>query len=230
MNLGFVGGCLSRTQRTYFSEVSCIALHTSLKYDCGYLSRLLPCLLSVNSSRKGYFNALPRKLTNMESFPTSDTLYVPKLLYNPARRPDSIKPPRLLGSKPSYTFVAIVLHHLITLRQSPLPQHCPRLTSAAPPCPITRFLLSPVSCLLPTSVFSTNLSMSTMALSSDSILRFLRSGVPLSAMSLALSLCTKLSCSLRHFQHSSKRCFTVCYRCITSSVSPRLRQSSYRLQ
>jgi hypothetical protein len=81
------------------------------------------------------------------------------LLFNPARRPDSIKSPRLLGSKPVYCFVAIVLHHLLTLHHSLLPHDRPRLCFTSHESTLS----SPVPYLLPISVFSTNLSMSAMA-------------------------------------------------------------------
>jgi hypothetical protein len=63
--------------------------------------------------------------------------------------------------------------------------------------------------LLPTSVFSTNSSMSTTALSVSGILRFLWSGASPTVMSLAFIFFTMVSRSLRHFRHSSKRCATV---------------------
>jgi hypothetical protein len=71
------------------------------------------------------------------------------LLYNPARRPDSIEPPRLLGSMPSYFSVAIVLY-LLTLLYSPPP--LPRLRSPGPVAqrPTSRlcYFRLPASCLL----------------------------------------------------------------------------------
>jgi hypothetical protein len=72
------------------------------------------------------------------------------LLYNPARRPDSIEPPRLLGSMPSYFSVAVVMHPLLTLRCSPLP-----LLPLRPSGPVAQYSTSrlcyfrlPASCLL----------------------------------------------------------------------------------
>jgi hypothetical protein len=64
--------------------------------------------------------------------------------------------------------------------------------------------------LLPTSVFSTNSSMSTIALPATRIQRFLRSGASLTVMSLAFSFFTMVFRSLRHFRYSNKRCATVC--------------------
>jgi hypothetical protein len=62
---------------------------------------------------------------------------------------DGIKLPRLLGSKPSYCFVAVVLHHLLTLRHSLLPHNRPRLSGPAAPRPMSRLchLRLLVSCL-----------------------------------------------------------------------------------
>jgi hypothetical protein len=70
------------------------------------------------------------------------------LLYNPARHPDSIEPPRLLGSMPSYFSVAVVLY-LLTLLYSPPP--LPRLRSPGPVAqrPTSRlcYFRLPASCL-----------------------------------------------------------------------------------
>lgn len=74
-------------------------------------------------------------------------------LYNPARRPDSTEPPRLLGSMPSYFSVAVVLHHPPTLRHSPLPLNRPRPSGPAAQHPMSRlcYVPSPASCLLRSS-------------------------------------------------------------------------------
>jgi hypothetical protein len=71
-------------------------------------------------------------------------------------------------------------------------------------------LLYSAPSLFPTSVFSTNLSISTIALSINRILRFLRSSVSLTIISLAFSFFTIVSRSLRYFRHLSKRCVTIC--------------------
>jgi hypothetical protein len=64
--------------------------------------------------------------------------------------------------------------------------------------------------LLPTSVFSTDSSMSTIALSVNRISRFLPYSISLTVVSLAFNFFTIASCSLRHFRHSRKGCATVC--------------------
>lgn len=71
------------------------------------------------------------------------------LLYNPARHPDSIEPPRLLGQMPSYFSVAIVLHHLLTLHHSLLPLNRLRPSGPAAQRPMSRlcYVPSPASCL-----------------------------------------------------------------------------------
>jgi hypothetical protein len=81
--------------------------------------------------------------------------------------------------------------------------------------------------LLPTSVFSTNSSMSTIALSVNRILRFLRSGVSLTVMSLAFSFSTMVSVPCATFDiraRGARR--SVCCCCTTSSVRLRLFRSS----
>lgn len=131
-------------------------------------------------------------------------------LYNPARCPDSLEPLRLLGPVPSYCPYVVVPYHL---------SHSPVLPITSPSSfpPRSRRSMSyelalsaSAASLLPTSVFLMNSSTSTVVLSPNRALTFLRSGVSLITIFLVFSFHIIVARSLRHFLHSSKTCSTVC--------------------
>jgi hypothetical protein len=60
------------------------------------------------------------------------------MLSRPSSTVQSCSPPRLSGSIPSYFPVAVVLHHILTPRHSPLPLFPLRLSCRAPQRPTSR--------------------------------------------------------------------------------------------
>ena len=94
-------------------------------------------------------------------------------LYNPARCPDSTKPPQLSGSVPSYFLCVVLLHHFahsLSSSTASLSSFSPRSSRSMSH---ESALSDSTANLLPTSVFSMNSSTSTVASSPNRILTFL---------------------------------------------------------